>query len=107
MREYPGKVNTWLDGFAENMVTEIKLSFGTSPSPPGGPPGVDTGALRASITWENTGPFERTISDGVEYGVELEDGTERNGGPRPFMRPVFDRANQRIEGDARAKLNLE
>lgn len=102
----PQRVGRWLSGFAEDVVTDIKLSFGTSPSSPGQPPGVDRGTLRASIHWENTGSFERTIMDGVEYGVYLEDGTERMGA-RPFMGPAFERAQARIESDAQANLNLE
>lgn len=106
MRDYPGKVDRWLDGLAEDTVTDIRLSFGASPSPPGGPPGVDTGTLRASISWEATGRFERTVMDGVEYGVKLEDGTDRIA-PRPWMRPAFDRLRQKVEADARTNLNLE
>lgn len=117
----PGRVETWLDGFAEDMVTQIKLSMGTSPpgrtyqrgknrthvaSVEGFPPNIDMGTLINSIRQEPTGRLERTISDGVEYGIWLEDGTERMG-PRPFMRPVFDDAAGRMENDARAKLNLE
>lgn len=102
----PGRVEAFLDWFAESVVTDIVLSFGTSPSSPGQPPGVDTGALRASIRWEKTGALERTIMDGVEYGQYLEDGTSKMAA-RPFFRPVFDAAQQRIERDAAAQLNLE
>lgn len=65
----------------------VKQSFGTSPSPPGGPPGVDTGALRASIHTESVNTLTQRISDAVEYGVHLEFGTTRMGGARPFMVP--------------------
>lgn len=106
MRETPEKAERWLDGVAENMVTDIKLSFGESPSPAGGPPGVDTGALRASIRWEKTGAMERRIMDGVEYGVLLEDGTEHIA-PRPFMGPVFARWQRRVESDAKKNLGIE
>ncbi|GIL09276.1 MAG: hypothetical protein BroJett033_7870 [Chloroflexota bacterium] len=117
----PQRVAAWLDGVAEAIVTEIVLSFGTSPpgrthtrgsvahvaSQPGYPPNVDTAALRASIRWEPTGPLERTIMDGVEYGVYLEDGTE-DILPRPFMGPVFDDwRGGRLERDARQRLSLE
>lgn len=120
LREEPGKVSRWLDGFAESIVTDIKLSFGTSPpgltytrggvthvaSQPGYPPNVDIGALINSIGWEPTGQFERTISDGVDYGLKLEDGTE-DMQPRPFFAPAFYDAQKRIESDARANLGLE
>ncbi len=106
VRVEPEKVERFLDWMAESIVTDVKLSFGSSPSAPGQPPGVDTGALRASMTWENTGPQERTISDGVEYGIYLEDGTEKMGA-RPFMGPAFGRAQERFEQDAKDQLGLE
>lgn len=106
IRTEPEKVERWLDGFALDLLSRIVLSFGTSPSSPGDPPGVDTGALRASMKMEKTGPLERTISDGVEYGLWLEDGTEQIA-PRPFMVPAFADAQQRIAADAQQNLGLE
>lgn len=120
LREEPQKVERFLDWMAESMVAEIVTSFGSGPggmtytrgsvshtaSQPGYPPNVDTNALRASIRWEPTGRFERTIMDGVEYGIWLEDGTERIR-PRPFMGPVFDEARRRIGREARAQLRLD
>ena len=106
MQTEPQKVSLWLDGFTEDMVSRIKLSFGTSPSSAGDPPGVDTGALRASIRWERQGEFTRHIMDGVEYGLYLEDGTEHIA-PRPFMQPAFADAQQRVGQDARDHLGLE
>jgi len=64
----------------------VKQSFGSSPSPAGGPPGVDTGALRASIHTEQVAPLVVHVADGVDYGVHLEYGTSRMGA-RPFMLP--------------------
>jgi hypothetical protein len=72
------------------MTNEIVESFGASPSPPGDPPGVDTGALRASMRWASVGEASAVIHDGVEYGVHLELGTERMPA-RPFVAPVFER----------------
>ncbi|MBZ0294500.1 MAG: hypothetical protein K8L99_18190 [Anaerolineae bacterium] len=120
LQSEPQKVERWLDGFAEDMVTGIKLSFGSGPggqeytrgsvthiaSQPGYPPNVDIGALMGSIRWEPTGALERTIMDGVEYGIWLEDGTE-DILPRPWMAPIFDDARQRIERDARDNLGLD
>lgn len=120
LAEEPQKVGRWLSRLAESIVTDVKLSMNTSPpgesytrgnvthvaSQPGYPPNVDIGTLRASIKWENTGPHERTISDGVEYGVWLEDGTESMA-PRPFMGPAFERARQTYEQDAKDYLGLE
>lgn len=116
----PNKLEDWLDMLAEDIVTDIKLSFGTSPpgetytrgsvthvaSQPGYPPNVDIGTLSGSIGQEKTGTLERTISDGVEYGIHLEDGTE-DIDPRPFMVPAFARARANIESNAASQLGLE
>lgn len=122
LQQEPQKVEHWLDGFVEEMVTNIKLSFGDSPpgiaytrggtthiaSQPGYPPEVDTGTLRASIRWEKTGRAERTIFAGTEYAQYLEDGAEDVGLlPRPFMGPEFADARQRIAEDARRNLGLD
>lgn len=115
-----GAIDRWLGGVAESIVTDVKLSFGTSPdgrsttrgsithvaSQPGYPPNVDTGTLRASIRKEKRGPYEYWVMDGVEYGIWLEDGTPTIA-PRPFMRPAFDAARRRIEGAAGAALGAE
>lgn len=106
IRNEPARAQLWLDGFTEDLLSRIKLSFGTSPSQPGNPPGVDTGALRASMHWEHDGELRNIISDGVEYGLPLEEGTEHIQ-PRPFMQPAFADARKRFEQDARANLGLE
>lgn len=120
MRTEPQKVERWLAGFAEAMVTDIKLSFGTSPagqsytrggithvaSQPNYPPNVDIGTLRASIRQDNVSAFTKHITDGVEYGIYLEDGTESIA-PRPFMQPAFDRAAKIVGEDAARNLGLE
>jgi len=123
IRNDPAKVERWLDGFTEDMVGGIKLSFNTSPpgrvyvrgknrthtaSQPGFPPNVDMGTLRASIYWENTGSLQRTIYAGTEHAEYLEDGAEDVGlEARPFMAPAFDDAQKRIEDDAAANLGLD
>lgn len=103
IRNTPEQVDKFLRSLASEMVTEIKLSMGTSPDgreyPRGEkthiasispyPPNVDTDTLRGSIRWRPEGEARYIIEDGVEYGIYLEDGTERMG-PRPFMRPVFE-----------------
>lgn len=120
LRSEPGKLETWLDGVAESIVTDVKLSFGSSPpgesytrggithvaSQPGYPPNVDIGTLTNTIHQERTGTLERTVMDGTDYGIHLEDGTEHIE-PRPFMRPAFDRARAHIEQDAASNLGLE
>ena len=120
IRTEPQKVERWLKGFAEAMVTDIKLSMNTSPagqsytrggithvaSQPNYPPNVDIGTLRASIRQEKVSELTYHISDGVEYGLYLEDGTE-NMAPRPFMQPAFDRASKTVGEDAARNLGLE
>jgi hypothetical protein len=120
LRAMPTNGGRWLTGFAESIVTDIKLSFNTSPpgesytrggathvaSQPGYPPNVDIGTLINSIKQENTGSFERTISDGVDYGIKLEDGTEHIL-PRPFFAPAFARAGERMAQDAKDNLGIE
>lgn len=119
-KEEPAKVSKWLDGEAEAMTTDIKLSMNTSPpgesytrggvthvaSQPGHPPNVDIGALIGSIRWEPQGQFTRQIMDGVDYGLKLEDGTESIA-PRPFMAPAFAREQKVIGQSARDNLGLE
>jgi hypothetical protein len=123
LREDPKKVKRWLNGFTEDLVGGIKLSFNTSPpgrvyrrgktkthtaSSPGFPPNVDMGALRESIYWEETGAMETTVYVGVEYGEYLEDGAEDAGiAARPFMGPAFADAQNRIENDAAKNLGLD
>jgi len=87
-RALPKKLDQFGRMVATEMVGDVKLSFGRSPSPPGGPPGVDTGALRASIRWQPDGHLRWRIGDGVAYGVHLEFGT-RNMDARPWLTPIF------------------
>lgn len=80
------KVGTLVRAAALECERYIKQSFGTSPSPPGGPPGVDTGALKGSIHAKPDRPLTWIVADAVEYGVHLEFGTTRMAA-RPFMVP--------------------
>ena len=116
----PAKVEAWLAGVANEILSEIVLSFGTSSggatyvsqgkshtaSKPGDPPNVDTGTLRASMNVQKEKALTYHVSDGVEYGIMLEDGTEHIA-PRPFVRPVFDSWANKIEADAKKHLGLE
>ena len=109
IRNQPALRDRLLDSAAESVVTDVKLSFGTSPdgrrhevgqgvvhiaSRAGYPPNVDTGALRASIRAVKKGNAVRWVQDGVEYGVWLELGTARMAA-RPFIAPAFRRLAQR------------
>lgn len=98
----PSEVDRLGRATSEGITSDIKLSMNTSPpgrsyrrgsithiaSQPGYPPNVDTGALRASMHWFSEGPGRFVVSDGVEYGYYLEEGTDTMQ-PRPFVQPVF------------------
>ena len=89
IRETPDKADRMLEGAAIEITGDIVVSFGSSPSPEGGPPGVDTGALRGSMHWEKQGRLHYIVADGVIYGIYQELGTERMGA-RPFVGPVIE-----------------
>lgn len=89
IRETPERMERAGAAMAQEMLNDIVLSFGTSPSSPGDPPGVDTNTLRPSMRWKPDGRLRWVIHDQVEYGVFLEFGTERMAA-RPFISPVFE-----------------
>jgi hypothetical protein len=127
-KETPARASRWLRGVAQEIVSDIKLSFGTGPagrayrrtggrrgkdgrfrgkvhiaSAPPGPPAVDMGALRASITATVESPTRVIIHDQVEYGAHLEFGTSRMV-KRPFFAPVLARwRNGKFADAARAE----
>ncbi len=87
-REVALTVHQKIEKAAIMIESDIKRSFVTSPSPAGGPPGVDTGRLRTSITHE----VERSgkeiigrVGTNVDYAIPLEYGTSRMAA-RPFLR---------------------
>ena len=94
------RLSDFLDSEAESVVNDIKLSFGTSPSVAGDPPGVKSGALKNSIEWRSKGQLTRTIH-GLIYGLWLEIGTSRGIDPRPFIGPAMMRLERRWPRDAR------
>ncbi|MCZ2097236.1 MAG: hypothetical protein LC121_13450 [Anaerolineae bacterium] len=101
LQDLPNVTQDLLDSLAETLKNDVVQSFGTSPSSPGEPPGVDTGTLRASIDWKAEGDRKRIVHDGVEYGVYLELGTDRGLAPRPFMGPAFERLRGKLPGIVR------
>lgn len=119
LREQPEQCDRWLAGFAEDMVTRMKTSMGSGPpglsyqrggvthvaSSPGYPPNVDVGNLINSLQQVPDGYLRRRLEDGTSHGIHLEDGTDWMA-PRPFFRPVFDEAGQRIERDAAQNLRI-
>ena len=97
-------LDQWLRAVGQEMLNDVKLSFGTSPagetyvrrsvahvaSQAGYPPNVDTGALRASMRVEEVGELYYRLQDGVKYGYWLEIGTPRMR-KRPFVVPVVEK----------------
>lgn len=83
----PQKAINFIDALAFEGEGYVKRSFTVSPSSPGEAPGVDTGALRASIHVETLSRFRRAIVAGTDYAIHLEFGTSRMGA-RPFMSPM-------------------
>lgn len=67
-------------------------------SAPGGPPAVDTGALRASYNVSEVNRFLYRIQDGVEYGIYLEFGTEKMAA-RPHLRPALEKVPASLRGE--------
>lgn len=107
IRENPQMADDALASAATAILSEIVLSFNTSPpgatygrhvaSQPGYPPNIDTGTLRASMRMERIGKLHYEIRDGVGYGVFLELGTSRMAA-RPFVAPVMEEWRQREFG---------
>lgn len=71
-------INAGLTAAAQVCADQAVQSFGSSPSPPGSPPGVDTGLLRNSIAVaspEALGtPLKAAFGTAVQYGRHLEFG---------------------------------
>ena len=100
----PQHLDQWIRAVGQEMVGDVKLSFGTGPagesythrsvthvaSSPGYPPNVDTGALRASLRVDKVGELSYRLQDGVLYGYHLEVGTPRMK-KRPFILPVVEK----------------
>lgn len=100
-RHLPERLAAFMDQEAEAVVNDIKLSFGTSPSSPGDPPGVDTGTLRAAQTWgsDNQGDTLRRViyARNVDYDIHLEFGTVKMAA-RPYMGPAIERERRVLPG---------
>lgn len=69
-----------------------------SPSDPGEPPGVDTGALKNSIGADQVKPGVWKVHDGVEYGAYLEFGTAHMAA-RPWFEPSLQIIKDRLPSD--------
>lgn len=73
---------------------DVKKSFGTSPSPPGGPPGVITGTLRRSIATRLI-PGNAQVGTNVVYARRLEFGYKTQEA-RPYLYPALKRNKKEI-----------
>lgn len=110
LRNLPRNIDRFMDGEAENVVTDTKLSFNTSPpgrsygshtaSMAGYPPNIDTGELTNSISWERSGQYERNVNVAAPQGLWMEFGTVHVA-PRPFLSPAFERERMAFEDNAR------
>ena len=94
LRQIPGRAEDVLDTAAARIEFRAKAGMkggGTphTPSAPGEPPHVDTGALKSSIRWWKPQQLTRHIGDGVEYGIYLEFGTSRMAA-RPWLTPAVE-----------------
>lgn len=92
LEAYARRLDTNADNAVGKMAFAVQAdaqsSFGISPSQPGEPPGVDTGALRASVHTVHVSRLVWRVSDGVLYGAFLEFGTPVMGA-RPWLRPAL------------------
>lgn len=89
-RDTPGNAARAISALAREGQAYVMESFGRdgSPSPPGSPPGIDTGNLKNSITVANgRNDLHKTIEVGADYGESLEFGTTQLAA-RPFMTPM-------------------
>jgi hypothetical protein len=99
MRDVPRRADEWLENAAEQVVEDVQSSFTTSPSAPGEPPGVITGALKDSVEYVKDTNGAYIVAVGEEYGLSLEFGTETIA-PRPFLTPIFHLWESKFAADA-------
>ncbi len=91
-REVPGRAGKVVQKIAQDVEAYAKDHMSAqSPSNPGDPPGVDTGALKNSIIAEpdDSRPNTWIVHDGVTYGYWLEYGTPKMAA-RPWMLPAIE-----------------
>ena len=96
-RDVPGNADDLARKMAFDCQGEVVMNFSNeSPSRPGTPPGVDTGALKTGIHVMQLDKHTWATMDSVLYGLMLEFGT-RNMAARPFMLPAFERTVQKFD----------
>lgn len=99
------ELDTWLGSVSFEILGEIVTSFGQSPSAPGEPPGVDTGALRDSMGQERLSVLQYVVYARAEYAPYLEFGTTRLA-KRPYFTPVFEAWRRRKLADSAKRARL-
>lgn len=105
-------------GLVVERATKEKLSEqgrhrpGTpTPSPPGSPPSIITGALRASVRTEEPkrlgfGKYELMVGPTMVYArVQELGGGPRNLPARPYLRPAYEGSSDRAQAELVAAWN--
>lgn len=96
-RNVSGNADRLVRMMAFDCQGETVMNFSNeSPSRPGTPPGIDTGALKNSIHVQPLGKGTYATADGVTYGIDLEFGTIKMAA-RPFMLPAFERTVNKFD----------
>ena len=93
-KEIQDKIDKALLKAGHLVEADVKKSFGTSPSPPGGPPGVLTGTLRRSIATRLI-PGNAQVGTNVVYARRLELGYKTQEA-RPYLYPALKRNKAEI-----------
>lgn len=87
-------VSTAGTGVGRGKGGKFRRKYGSNPSAPGEPPHKQTGRLRASITWEQSGRAVR-VGTNLLYGLWLELGTATMAA-RPWLRRALAECADRI-----------
>lgn len=99
-QQVPGRAAQVVQKIAQDCTALIAENWNSQqPSPPGEPPGVDTGALKNSVIAEpGDGALTWVVHDGVEYGVHLEYGAG-DMAARPWLLPAVEETARMIPPD--------
>ncbi len=90
IRESPKKADAICGKLVGDIEATVKASFGSSPSAPGDPPGIDTGYLKNRTYSEKRADFSWAVVEATEYAALLEHGTLEMGA-RPHLRPAAEK----------------
>jgi len=95
-RDASAKTGALIRAVGFEVERDAKQSMGTSPSPVGGPPGVDTGELRASGHTEMIDALTALVEFSAAHAMHQEFGTSKMGA-RPFLIPALIRGAKQVE----------